>query len=176
MLCERCKNSEATFHITEITNYVQKELHLCTRCLNEIKIDTQLKYNVMSLKGIFPFEDVENIKTGSKNVVCLNCGLTDVELSLERRPGCPNCYRYFKSALYPLSGSGNARKYSGKRPLNYIEVMSFPNDAAVLNNSNVGTPETKAELKEALRIAVEEERYEDAAVFRDKIKEVGSIE
>ena len=35
MLCELCKQSQATVHLTEIVNEQMTELHLCETCANQ---------------------------------------------------------------------------------------------------------------------------------------------
>lgn len=176
MLCQRCKNCEAVFHFTDITNNVQTELHLCNKCAGDISFESNLQNNTLYLKTMFSLikdNDIE-LDDFETKTICLNCGLTDMEFNLDRKPGCPSCYKYFKSIIDTISENKKPHKYR-KIPHNYVEVMAFRDD---LSDRNIGKSNSvkPVDLEEELRIAVNEERYEDAAVLRDKIKEVSNIE
>lgn len=175
MLCERCDNFEATFHLTEISNNVQNELHLCSRCAKNINFNSDITGNLITLRSLSAIIADDAINN-ENNTMCLKCGLTDVELTLNGRPGCPSCYKYFKSILETISGNNNKKKYSGKKPFNYVEVMDSLGTTPILNSINTESLMSKQEMEEELKVAVIEERYEDAAKLRDKIKEVNSFE
>jgi len=106
--------------------------------------------------------------------VCPDCGLTGIEISWDMRPGCPTCYKYFNSILAHNYANSPAGKYSGKRPVNYIEVMEH--GSTMIPANKVTLKKELTELEEDMRMAVLEERYEDAAVLRDRIKEVKRVE
>ncbi len=84
---------------------------------------------------------------------CHTCGCTLSHISEKGRVGCADCYEVFKNELLPYIKRvhGNT-KHIGKTP--------------ILENIN----EIK-ELKETLNRLIAEEKYEQAAVIRDKIRE-----
>ena len=72
-------------------------------------------------------------------------------------------------------------EHVGRKPLNLEEKMKNTGE----NKANVNSPDSKAEkdkkvsqvdelesLKRKLNVAIQEERYEDAAKIRDKIKDI----
>ncbi|MBN2040934.1 MAG: UvrB/UvrC motif-containing protein [Spirochaetes bacterium] len=176
MLCERCKTYEAVFHFTDITNNVQTEIHLCNKCAGDITFENKQQNDSLYLKTMFSMikEKYLEMNQNETGTMCLNCGLTDMEFSLDQKPGCPSCYKYFKVLIESLSGI-NTIPYSGKKPHNYVEVMAYRDDLSDKKN-NMNEPLKDVDLEEQLRIAVSEERYEDAAVLRDRIKGVSTIE
>ena len=170
MLCERCKNYDAVFHFNNVSNNVQTELHLCNKCAGDINFETRDHKDPLYLKTMFSPINNDDLNNNENRIICMNCGLTDMEFTLYQKPGCPSCYKYFKSIISTLSKTGKQIRQSGKRPHNYIEVIAFRDD---LSDQNKGRNlfAKHFDLEEELRIAVIEERYEDAAVLRDKIKE-----
>ncbi len=83
---------------------------------------------------------------------CPECNCTIDEIVSMGKMGCPNCYTTHREKVamnLPQMHAGG-RTHKGKTPK--------------FNNVN--------RLKEQMAKAVEEERYEDAAVFRDRIKEL----
>ncbi len=175
MFCDECENSEAIFHFTEIANNNQSELHLCMRCAKNIDLNSNIQNHTVSLTNMFSFLCDESIIIEESGTVCPNCGLSVAELSWEGRPGCPDCYKYFRSLFNKLfSGNNIKNKYSGKIPVNYIEIMNNQNPA--LNNNKSDHIYSSSVLEEELKKAVLEERYEDAAVLRDRIKDVKTVE
>ncbi len=165
MLCEKCNNSEAFIHFTESSDNIRSEFQFCMKCAKNIKINPQQQNNLFS-------ETNDDSLIGLDGIICLNCGLTTRELIYDGRPGCPSCYKYFNSVFNTIPENNNIKKYSGKKPINYIEVFDSQGDIPKINNSCIELSDSKTKLEEELKRAVIEERYEDAAKLRDKIKEV----
>ena len=46
MLCENCKQREATVRYSENINGVRKEMHLCEECSRELGITDQMNFNM----------------------------------------------------------------------------------------------------------------------------------
>jgi protein arginine kinase activator len=176
MFCEECDNSEATFHFTEISDNNQNELHLCMNCAKNINLnpDSNTHDHPLSLTTMLSFLNDETVENET-SATCPECGLTGVELSWHGRPGCPGCYKYFKTMLTKLvSGNKRMNKYSGKRPVNFLEIMT---DIKILaRDENYKSINSSAELAEELNKAVFEERYEEAAKLRDRIREVETVD
>lgn len=93
---------------------------------------------------------------------CEYCGSTFNDIVKNGRVGCANCYSKFEDRLQPsiTKMHGNA-KHIGK---NVTYTQEADEDI---------TSETELEkLKNLLKEAIKEQRFEDAAVLRDKIKEM----
>ncbi len=90
---------------------------------------------------------------------CPNCGMTTQELMEKGKIGCNHCTQIFRPELEAIVSRLQGRtKFSGRIPQSLVEILE----------KNFNLSETEAKL----RLAIEEERYEDAAVYRDLIREL----
>jgi protein arginine kinase activator len=164
MLCEKCDNSDVLYHLAEVPDDIQNEMYFCMKCKKNLQINHSQPNNAFSFNN-----EGSDCDAGIK---CINCGLTSPELIYDGRPGCPSCYKYFNSVFGSVSKNSNEKKYTGKKPSNYVEILNNKNAIPEINNNYFDLLDTKYKLEEKLKMAVIEERYEDAAILRDKIKEV----
>lgn len=161
MLCQNCNERNASMHLTQIINGKKTEVYLCQQCAQEHKQLTV--FNPFNISDFF--SDILNIqdpapatyKMEQRPIRCEKCGLTFEEFRSIGKLGCSNCYRVFDSNIAPvLKRIHNGVKHTGKVP-----SRAFP---ALRQNNEI------SELKLELQKAVQEERYEEAAKIRDKIK------
>ena len=160
MQCQICKNNEATIHLTEITNGVRTEMHLCEQCAPEqgITIKSQVPLNELlgNLLSVQPSDD-ELSGFEQQQEVCPHCGFNLDEFRKEPLLGCPYDYELFEKPLMPIIQKAHDGKttHCGKIP------SRTPKDAKkqidLLN------------LRSRLEAAVQNENYELAAELRDKI-------
>jgi protein arginine kinase activator len=157
MICERCHNTEATVHLTEIIKDVRSEVHLCDICAKDIGFSSKLS-DISTLISFSPAENPEDLRN-----ICSDCGTDIVEISENGRAGCPRCYTVFSEAFSILCGE-------------YHYAGSVPNNRLAVKTDNPVTQPQQQEalpldaLKRGLSEAVTDERYEDAAHIRDLIK------
>ncbi len=161
MQCEICQKNEATIHLTEITNSVRVEAHLCQKCAAEqgVTMKGQVPINELlsSLLSVQP-TDEELAGSGGKEVVCSRCGFTLEQFRKEAVLGCPEDYMIFEKSLLPLiekAHNGNTT-HRGKVP---SKVPSDTKNKMELMN-----------MRQELDGAVTSENYELAAKLRDKIE------
>lgn len=157
MLCDNCKERQATIHITKIINGKKQEQHLCEQCTNLDKV----------AKGAFDYtgfiSDVANDgrkTTGVANpeqLSCSRCGMTYDFFRKHGKFGCEKCYEAFEPMISPM-----IRRMHGKD----LHV------GKVIQNSEVQFQRNREieNLQTKLDAAVEKEEYEMAAIYRDKIK------
>lgn len=154
MLCDKCGKNHATTHIKTIVNGVIKEYNLCPFCA------AKEGYSTNSLAGMLSsmFSEISSTDLLKYQTKCSVCGSTFSDIAKTGKAGCSECYTTFYNELLPylkrLHGSTN---HIGKVP------------------GSIGTAEkdeTIEELKNELIKLVSEEKYEQAAVIRDKIKEI----
>ena len=164
MLCTNCGNKEAVFHYKQIINGVRSEQHLCTDCAMELGYANQGE-------NTFDFSDMFNnfisipsfLKPSASVRSCQNCGTTFEEFKKTGLLGCDKCYDEFKNIIEStLAQIQPATSHKGKLSGESGKKIQFENE---LN-----------ELKEQLKRAIIDEKYEDAAVYRDKIKELEETE
>jgi len=176
MLCDNCKEKNATVMYTEIINGEKKEMHLCEECSHKLGIDNisfNMPINFSSFFGglldDYSEEEFMPLLKTAKELKCDNCNLTYDEFINQGKFGCEECYNTFSnkidSLLKRLHGDS---KYVGRKALNSGAKNVVKDEEKVEKKSS---KETKLEkLQNDLKKAIAEERYEDAAKIRDQIK------
>jgi protein arginine kinase activator len=165
MLCQVCNKKTATIHLTEITNGLRNEMHLCEYCAVEqgIAAKSQVSINEL-LSGLLAVQpsDEEMFGPSEEKKSCPICGFTLDQFRKEAVLGCPNDYEFFENALLPLIEKAHNGKTShcGKIP------SRMPQEAKEQIKL--------ANLQQQLDVAVRKEDYEEAARLRDKIKQLES--
>ncbi len=162
MQCQICDKNEATIHLTEITDGLRTEMHVCEHCAAEqgiaVKSQIPIKELLSSLLASAP-EDDELLGSSQKEVSCPHCGFTLEQFRKDAVLGCPYDYEIFEKSLSPLIEKAHDGQtvHRGKVP------SKMPGDAKkqieLLN------------LRQQLDAAVQAEDYELAARLRDKINQ-----
>ena len=165
MQCQACHNNEATIHLTEISDGVRTEMHLCEQCAqNEgIAVKSQIPLNEL-LSSLLAAQPDEQELSGEpdRHYRCPNCGFTLDKFRKHGLLGCPHDYEAFERVLLPLlekAHQGNTY-HSGKIP------AKAPADTKQQSELMA--------LRRQLEIAVKKEDYERAAELRDKISQAES--
>lgn len=178
MKCQNCGENEANFRYTEIINGDKKEIALCDKCSKELGIqglDFNMPIDFSSFFGDFlnEYEDTTMFPIGtiSKKLKCDNCNMTYDEFQKTGKFGCSNCYSIFDSKVEPL-----LKRIQGET--RYLGRKSKENKPHKYNEDTKSVKETTenedeiTKLKKELKQLIREEKYEDAAVVRDKIKKL----
>ena len=156
MNCQRC-SKQATLHITEILGEDRlEEVHLCEGCAKKYLNETQPpKSNKSGTDSSPEIEDVGEVADKQ----CEVCGLKFVEFRNLGRLGCPHDYDAFKDDLLPLLESvHNDTRHVGKAPRRLPRAK--------------GAQVELTQLRRTLQQLITDEKYEDAARVRDRIKEL----
>lgn len=193
MLCERCKIREATIMYTEVVNGVKTEHYFCTQCAQELNFG-----QLSSLfDGEFPFSKIlsallgENGEKADGNyaqIVCPTCGTSYQDFVKNSRFGCADCYELFdllmRDSIKQLQGSD---AHKGKRPKYGLKILpenitkGLPGavtDSGGGNSASGADPEKASkntkemkfrDLKLRLSEAIRDEKYDEAAKYRDMI-------
>ena len=179
MLCENCGENEANVRYTQIINGVKKEMALCEKCSRELGIgemNFSMPINLSSFLGEF-FGNAENVSlpgfTTTKELLCDECGMTFDEFTNTGKFGCANCYDAFSDRIVPilknLHGANRHVGRKGKITKPELKKMNMVKEEKAKEDKHFSKIDT---LKEDLKKAIEEERYEDAAKIRDEIKKL----
>ena len=157
MLCELCKQSQATVHLTEIVNDQMTELHLCEACANQKGAQVESHFGLADLlSGLADFSKTQEPEEVSTKA-CPACGMTYDDFRKVGRLGCAECYATFKRSLGSLLKRIHGSPiHIGKSPARLVK----PAKAKV----------ELAELKRRLERAIEQEEFEEAARLRDHIR------
>ena len=104
MLCENCKNKNATsFCIDENT---KKLKYLCGECYRNLNREKELER--------FAYAETLNF---SVEATCKECGTTFNEFKASKLFGCANCYKAFDTYIYQsFLPNFKEQKYLGKKP------------------------------------------------------------
>ncbi len=160
MKCERCKDKEATIHLTQVVDGVVKKVHFCEECAAQSGFDVHGPMSItdvlLGMSGEAP-EPLPSHKSVEHS--CPRCHLRRVDFKKTGRLGCPACYDAFEDQLKPiLRVMHRQERHQGKIP----ERMK----------KEVENTQALGELREQLQKAVAEEHYEEAARLRDLIQQV----
>lgn len=174
MLCQNCKKNEANVKYTEIINGEKKVLMLCEECSHELGIDNinfNMPIDFSSFFGGLLEEGYDENRLMPvfgevKTLKCDNCNMTYDEFINKGKFGCPNCYDVFSKRIDSI-----LRRIHGSSE--YLGRKTIDNEAKKEKIKTTNKKDTKKDeeekLQEELKKAIEEERYEDAAILRDKI-------
>lgn len=154
MICQRCGLRKATVHITvSPDDESYKEGHFCQECGR--------KYlNAIAKKPTDAQPGVSDTIPGPE---CPHCGISFPEFRNQGRLGCPRDYDVFETQLRSLlQGIHRAERHTGKTP----RRASILRDAAA----------ELTQLHRQLQLLIKQERYEEAARVRDRIRELGKAD
>ncbi|SDZ62268.1 protein arginine kinase activator [Evansella caseinilytica] len=165
MLCQECKQRQATLHFTKIINGEKTEFHICDVCAKEKGefIPGSNSFSIHQLlSGLLdidqPVSTSETETVPKKELRCDKCGMTYQQFAEIGRFGCPNCYKTFTEKLDPIFRrihSGNSY-HGGKFPKRVGKDLHIHKEIE--------------QLKYQLQQYVSREEFEQAAVIRDKIR------
>ena len=175
MKCQNCGEREANVRYTQIINGVKKEMALCEECSRKIGLenfDFSIPINISSFLGDFLEDSDEFFPSyiNSKQLKCPECGMTYDEFTHLGKFGCSKCVETFEDKLDTiLQNVQGTCRHNGKKYK--LLGQAIPEDMISKGKEENEKKEKIEKLKEDLKQAVEEERYEDAAKIRDEIKE-----
>ncbi len=154
MKCQSCGKKEATVRYKENINGSKQEIYLCSNCAKNM--------GFINFTSIFSpmFISIPDFIEQEDKLMCKNCGYTLDDYAKTGLFGCEKCYETFEDTLDELF-----LKLHGKNrhiKINKKSTMSSKED----KNLEI------EELKEKIQELIKEEKYEEAAVIRDRIKEL----
>ena len=184
MLCEICNLREANIQYTEMVNGEVKVHHYCMHCASEMDFKTS-----GFLESDFPLgrllaamftrggEETEE-ETEFSHIECPVCHTTYEDFAKNSRFGCPDCYEVFdlliSDSIRQFQGSDT---HKGKHPKYRdsgipVEVQEEIRENVTPEPQDKDRTEKLMELKRLLRVAVLNEEFEDAARYRDEIRQL----
>lgn len=166
MKCSRCNNHEANTHITRIINGKKEEMHLCEECAREMRVNEEFDFEPFSFNNFFGNllgAGVSALNSLAGIERCTSCGSSFNDIVKSGKVGCADCYSKFEDRLSP-----NIEKIHGKaKHIGKLVTYTVDDDTKQDSEPKLSPiDELKAELKNAIK----DQRFEDAAVIRDKIK------
>lgn len=148
--CQRCFN-RAVIHITEVLDNNQvEEVHLCENCYKAL---LTAQFQSPSASGSIAEREADNNKS------CSVCGMDFQFFRNRGRFGCAQDYELFEDEITPLLESLHGQvRHVGKSPRR--TPLSTTQRAEL------------ARLRQQLQVLIREERYEEAARVRDRIRQL----
>jgi protein arginine kinase activator len=175
MLCDLCKQREATIHIQEIINNKKKAMHLCSECaVKKSKNDPSFDFGGFNLAEMLyniaeSQEDVPDLSSmlssgeangtdTSETLKCPECKWTLQALRQTGRVGCSQCYTVFRDVIASaLENMHRGKLHVGKKPGSRGTDKSSSEMLKLMN------------LQKELDEVIQREEYEKAAKLRDEI-------
>ncbi|HOX56310.1 MAG TPA: UvrB/UvrC motif-containing protein [Candidatus Paceibacterota bacterium] len=159
MLCNICKEREATVHYTNISGDKKHNVDLCEECAKGTGMNDPTAFSfVDELFGLGATQEIEQAG-GETGLKCPVCGFTQADFKKAGRLGCAECYVAFAEPLEGLLKTMHkGTRHVGKVP----ESLRKTRDLSDRVNS----------LQKKLAKAIEAEDFEQAAILRDEIKQI----
>lgn len=166
--CQACHEREAVVHLTQVEGDAVTTVHLCGRCAAERGVATEAEAALSPLgaflatvgKGGAPLAKA----AATESTACPGCGATLADFRASGRVGCPACWTTFERPLAELLRRVHgATRHAGKR---YV-------DPALAPDPDLAAAEERTRLREALRQAIADEAFEQAAELRDRLRALG---
>lgn len=167
MKCTHCHEKEANTHYKRIINGQKEEMFLCEDCARELGVMKEFDFEPFSMDSFFgnllgAGTNAINALTGIDR--CTYCGTTLNDIIRSGKVGCAHCYDKFERRLTPSIEKLHGRtKHVGKQ-------VTYSEEPEEEEAAQEPPKETVESLKADLKKAVEEQRFEDAIIIRDKIK------
>ncbi len=161
MKCDGCGQKDAVIHIQQIMGSEILELHLCEACAHERGISSKEDKIELSLSSLLNglIDDELSPKKVEEKKVCPRCEKKYSDFKQDGVLGCSDCYTVFRREISTLLNKmTGTSQHKGKYPKRLKTYKTFFID--------------REGLKHKLKIAIEHEEYEKAALLRDKIREL----
>ena len=160
MKCDKCGNP-SVYHSTFIVNGVSQTTNLCRDCAIKEGVFTSQKTNLFddlfsSFQDMLGFEEI-------KNLVCPVCKTSLKEFKSTGKLGSANCYETFREEI--------ANVIKRIAPYEKHQQDAIKTKAV---KQKLSKEEQIAALREDMKAAVAEERYEDAAKIKKQITKLES--
>jgi protein arginine kinase activator len=159
MICSVCKQNEATVHLSQIIDNKMQTIDLCESCSKAKGVDDPTGFSLASILLGLGATQEGGEATATEELKCAACGFTQADFKKSGRLGCAQCYGTFAEPLRGLLKSMHkGTRHVGKVPLAKRQSQDFTEKLTV--------------LQKKLHQAIEKEDFEQAAGFRDAIKQI----
>lgn len=175
MDCTFCPGNKATCHLTKIVNGQTVEVHVCEKCIPDVSFPDLVEVDLWDAVAKLAAAkgkpdpsgkiDPQPEEISAKSLLlassphpahqCPHCGFTHDDVRKTGRLGCPACYEVFAEMLADvLNDCQKALQHTGKIPRRHRNLQ-------------------RKRLEEELQKAIKDERFEDAAMLRDQLAQIG---
>lgn len=164
-MCEECGNRPAVVHFEKVQNGRKVVMNLCKECAEKkgvLNFFFQPGFSINNLLAAILGSQVSSapvLEPSGRERRCPVCGMSYKDFARAGRLGCSKCYETFEDRLDPLLRRiHGSEKHVGKAPAR--------------SGASAKVRRELEQLKSDLASAVAKEAYEEAALIRDKIREL----
>lgn len=164
MLCEECKQNEASYTLSVMVGEEVTTRHLCGDCMAKMNMNIA-SGNIKSLLSsiLSAITGNDNPKEEKAEVVCPRCMTTLSAFTKSGHLGCPQCYEAFHEQLQPMLLQIHGRvQHAGRQPLCSEDAQR--------------SRSRQEELTRQMEQAIALEDFETAALLRDQLKALAEKE
>lgn len=161
MVCQFCKQKEATVHLTQIVENEMKKVDLCEACAKEKGVNDPTGFSLADLLlGLGASQEIEQAGDAKGGQLrCGNCNFSQADFKKTGRLGCSECYEVFAEGLEALlKPMHKGTVHKGKVPVRLREQSDLQDKLS--------------SLKKDLDAAISREDFEQAAILRDQIRSI----
>ncbi len=157
--CDVC-GGQATVHLTQIVDKQIHKVNLCEGCAQKKGVTDPEGFSLSDLLAQNIGEDSGiGAGEGGAGLSCEHCGYTAAKLKKTGRLGCPECYDAMARLVNPmLENIHRGTRHLGKVPHRLLDRLRHKRRLR--------------DLQALLDASIKEERYEDAAQYRDQIEQL----
>jgi len=148
-------SKDASVHLTQIVNNKIHKVDLCESCAKKKGVTDPEGFSLADLFAKKP----KVVDSKQSKLECPTCGLSTADFRSNGRFGCEDCYDAFK----PLLASMLEDMHEGITHKGKIPTIALSRRSSQLQLK---------ELQDFLAKAIAEEAYEEAAKYRDQIREL----
>lgn len=159
MKCQNCRINNATTHYSQYVNGETTELYLCTECASKLGVGGVFS-GFDPFVGLFSAFSSMPAQTSlpARAKKCGVCGLYLRDIVDSGRVGCAHCYETFRAQLAPsIERLHGKAAHCGKRPGKAAQ-------------KEISKESELEQLRRQLKEAIDSQEYEQAAVYRDRIR------
>lgn len=194
MKCDICREKPAVIFVQQVSRGSTIELHLCEVCAKERGFATDKNRVDISLGSLFSELVSSDEGANTSAQACPSCGSTLDSIRKRLRVGCGECYRRFSLEILSLLRADGIEVFppglteaevKDTEGMPVLTPRLFPKDERQGSDfpTAPGFTPTQSEypgpdhtasletLKRELSRAIEQENYELAAYYRDRIRE-----
>jgi protein arginine kinase activator len=158
--CDRCGETEAAIHFTQIQNNETTTRHLCEACAAALGLDPGAGASAPLADFLAQMGKAIASESVTTAGTCPGCGLSLADFKRTGRLGCARCWAVFEPSL-----KGLLRKLHGGTQ--HVGKVYLAADPAAGDRTARLTA-----LRRSLQRAVDDEDFEHAAGLRDQIREL----
>ncbi len=160
MKCDICHDRTAVIFVQQVSRGNSVELHLCEQCAKERGFSTDANRVDISLGGIFSGLSESGQEDRETGPACPTCGCTLQSIKRTRRVGCADCYARFRAEIVTILRQEGIETATPVLPTDSRErPLQEGVDAST--------------LRRELQRAIDQENYELAAYYRDRLRSLG---